>query len=85
MTGKIYLEPREEFDTALVNIEENIYGYYEILDVLMGMGMTWEEAREYYEYNIQYLHHYGLAVQYDDEETLDQDDQDQDDQDAFQD
>ena len=32
MTGKIYLEPREQFDTALVDIEENIYGYHETLD-----------------------------------------------------
>ena len=78
MTGKIYLEPREQFDTALVDIEENIYGYYEILDVLMNEGMTWEEARDFFTWNLKYLEHYGLAVQYD-EETLDQDDQDQDD------
>ena len=53
ITGwKVYLEPREIFDKAIIDKEEVIYCEIIIIDVLVESGMTYEEALDYYSYNI---------------------------------
>lgn len=53
ITGwKVYLEPRETFDKAIIDKEEVIYCELIIVDVLVESGMTYEEALDYYSYNI---------------------------------
>ena len=67
--GKIYLEPRSKFDSALIDTDNIIYDYDLIIQVLMKSGMTYMEAREFYEFNIQCLHYQGLCV-HDDNESI---------------
>ena len=53
ITGwKVYLEPRETFDKAIIDKEEVIYCELIIVDVLVESGMTYEEALNYYSFHI---------------------------------
>ena len=53
VTGwKVYLEPRSTFDKAIIDKDQVIYCELIILDVLVESGMTYEEALDYYSYNI---------------------------------
>lgn len=60
--GTIYLEPRARFDAALIDVENIIYCYYLIIDILMDLhNCEYIEAVDYYCFNLEYLQ--GLAVQ----------------------
>ena len=53
VTGwKVYLEPRSTFDKAIIDQEEVIYCELIIIDVLVESGMSYEDAYDYYTYNI---------------------------------
>ena len=52
------LEPRADYDSAIIGITENadsedvlVYKYELLIEVCVGMGMSWEEAVEYTDYN----------------------------------
>lgn len=62
--GTIYLEPRAEFDAALIDTENVIYDFDLILEVLM-LNEEWDYmmAIEWYCYNIEPLTYQGLAIQ----------------------
>lgn len=49
---KVYLEPRSTFDKAIIDQDEVIYCELIILDVLVESGMTYEEALDFYSFNI---------------------------------
>ena len=62
--GTIYLEPRKRFDAALIDAENIIYGFEEIIEVLMDHN-SWSyfDSIDFYCYNIEPLIYEGLAVQ----------------------
>ena len=63
ITGwKVYLEPRETFDKAIIDKEEVIYCKLIILDVLVESGMTYEEAIEWYTNGISKAKITGLKI-----------------------
>lgn len=56
----LLMEPREDFDQAVVSITTNqegqvvaVYDEIKIIDVLMDQGMTEDEAWEYFYFNIE--------------------------------
>ena len=64
---RVFLEPRESFDVAMIDESTALYSYIKIIDVLMAFGMSWIEAVEYYCFNIEPLIMYvGLNVEDDD-------------------
>lgn len=54
----VYLTPREEFDGALLRIEEGvaIYSAERVIDIYMKRGMSEDEARDYFLYNCEGVH-----------------------------
>ena len=68
MDKRVYLEPRERFDVAMIDESTALYSFTKIIDVLMGGEMSWIEAVDYYCFNIEPLIMYvGLNVE-DDEQ-----------------
>ena len=59
---KVYLEPRSTFDKAIIDQEEVIYCEIIIIDVLVGCGMTYEEALDHYSFNILGASIKGLKI-----------------------
>ncbi len=56
----LLMEPREDFDQAVVSITTNqegqvvaVYDEVKIIDVLVDQGMTEDEAWEYFYFNIE--------------------------------
>lgn len=56
----LLLEPRKDFDNAVVSITSNqegqvvaVYDEVKIIDVLVDQGMTEDEAWEYFYFNIE--------------------------------
>jgi len=56
----VMLEPRKDFDNAVVSITSNqegqvvaVYDEIKIIDILVGQGMNVDEAKEYYCFNIE--------------------------------
>ena len=56
----LLMEPREDFDQAVVSITTNqegqvvaVYDEIKIIDVLVDQGMTEDEAWEYFYFNIE--------------------------------
>ena len=59
----IYLEPRKEFDLAIIDHETITYSLTKIIEVLMDGGMSWIDSMEWYCFNIEPLIQYvGLKV-----------------------
>ncbi len=66
----VYLEPRAEFDAAIIKHDKHerpVYSYTRIIKVLFAMNdWTIEEAYEYADYNIDGLAVNGLVLRHDD-------------------
>ncbi len=70
MKGTIYLEPKETYDQAIIDQDRIIYSFTKIIEILMEDGMNWEDAVEFYYFNIEPLIFEGLAVLDDDSEGV---------------
>ena len=62
--GTIYLEPRSRFDAALIDVENIIYGFDLLIDILMEHNSwTYLDSIDWYCFNIEPLIYQGLAIQ----------------------
>ena len=54
----VYLTPHEEFDGALLRIEEGVavYSAERVIEVYMNRGMSEDDARDYFLYNCEGVH-----------------------------
>jgi len=60
----IYLEPRSIFDNAIVQEEPVVYDFDQLIEVMMdSYNWTYEDAIDWYCYNIEPLKYKGLKIQ----------------------
>lgn len=60
----IYLEPRSIFDNAIVQEEPVVYDFDQLIEVMMdSYNWTYEDAIDWYCYNIEPLKYRGLKIQ----------------------
>lgn len=60
----IYLEPRSIFDNAIVQEEPVVYDFDQLIEVMMNSyNWTYENAIDWYRYNIEPLKYEGLKIQ----------------------
>ena len=60
----IYLEPRSIFDNAIVQEEPVVYDFDQLIEVMIdSYDWTYEDAIDWYCYNIEPLKYRGLKIQ----------------------